>query len=60
METKLSLKDHASKIWNKAQRGDTLTNVEKSVMRIAYWASVLPSDSDYSVAQWVEDGMPTI
>ena len=57
--TNEELRAAALEIWHRIKRGNTrLEKHEESVMNQAYYAGVLPKDPDYSVAQWVEDGMP--
>lgn len=50
------LKNKATAIWKK-YRGTSgrPTKAEYAVLSEAYWANLLPKDSDYSVSQWVED-----
>jgi hypothetical protein len=55
-----SLRNEAKRIWDKAKKGGSPTKDERNTMINAYWDCVLPSDPDYSAAQWVEDKFPTL
>lgn len=52
------VKQEANHIWSEFKRkGIPLNQDQKRLMLQAYWESLTPKDSDYSVDQWVEDGM---
>jgi hypothetical protein len=54
------LREKAKLAWKKHRNNQRLEQSDKDVLIDAYWASVLPVDSDYDVGQWVEDGFPEL
>lgn len=57
---KIELGRKATAIWAQYRRGHDLTDEDMSVLRQAYYMSVLPRDPDFSVYEWVERGFPQI
>ena len=59
--TREELVKRAREIWQRARWSTIpLNNDERAIMLDAYWSSVLPSDPDFNLGQWVEDGFPVI
>lgn len=58
--TRQELTLKARDLWRKYRNGGRPNEQERSTLTQAYWDSCLPKDSDYSVAQWVEDNFPSL
>ena len=56
-----ALRAAARTIWLRCRRDESAPSATaRETMRAAYWANVLPTDPDFDVAQWVEDGCPNL
>ena len=58
--TNQDLRARAHDVWRRYRCGGRPNAEERAVLVSAYWASCLPKDPDYSVAQWVEDNFPSL
>lgn len=59
--TREELRARAREVWLDYREDNIYpTDRGKSILRNAYYESVLPRDPDFSVAQWVEDCFPDL